>query len=108
MPSSVAQVSAFTVAMIPKNKGNQTGAGATVLRNATNAPTPPLARAWAKSRRWLLSNFSAASRFSASLKYERRLEVTKNTASSRPHVHPPKPKVSVPTRIAPATPEGDS
>ena len=71
VPSSVAQVSAVTVAITPVNSANQsesgTPCGTTALSRAMTAPAPPFASTWTKSRRWPLSNFSATAALSLSL-----------------------------------------
>ncbi len=112
VPSSVAQVSAVTVAMTPRNRKNHvpgeiTLSGTMALNTAMTAPRPPLASTCPMSRRWPFSNFSATAAFSRSLKWESRLELMKNTASKTPHTQPPSPKMSVPTTSAPAAPDCD-
>ena len=105
VPSSVAQVSAVTVASAPMNMANHPSHGARLLARARLADTLPFASTCARSRRLPFSDASAALRLSASRKRERALEVTKNRIRRTPHVHPPKLNVIAPIMIAPVAPD---
>src|SRR5918992_2819738 len=107
-PSSVAQVSAVTVAIAAEKATHIQGAGVKKCRLAISAPKPPLASVWARSRRLPLLNFSVSDSLSPLSTRENTLDEMKKATRSTPQLQPPNPNVTVPIRRAPTTPDPQS